>query len=132
MKHIKIMTLFLTGAWILSIGLTGCAMMDSGPRTDLLSSAGFIPKKPVTEKQRDAFDDLDNERMLTGVINGQRLYGYKDEDQGVLYVGDAKQYQNYQRLAAKEKELRKNVVAAEMDQETLKQYRVLVPYGYVH
>ena len=117
-------------AALLTTGLTGCAGGHSSRTPELLSAAGFVPKTPKTDKQKEVYDDIASDQLLTGKVNGQRLYGYKDEDKGVVYVGDQSQYAAYKRLAQKDKTSDTGLTATEMNPETIKQYRTLVPYGY--
>jgi len=113
------------------LALTGCAATKpqySANEPKLLSEAGFTPKTPKTDKQKEAYDDLNSHELVKGKVNGQQLYGYKDPEAGVIYVGSDKQYRTYLKLA--EKERVPAMTATEMDPEIVARYKALVPYGY--
>ncbi len=73
-----------------------------GSSGNLLTDAGFRVRKPETPEQRLIYAVAHPYRMLRAGTPWQSFYVYKDEGEGVAYVGDEVDYQRYQRLAAQE------------------------------
>jgi len=130
MKKISLLSLCLVVPILAAALLSGCAGMSASVTEDLLSASGFNIKTPETPKQKEIYDGLQPYKMETGIINGKRLYGYKDEKKGVVYVGGEQQYQTYQRLLVERNIANQNMMAAQMNQMTVQRYAMFVPYGY--
>ena len=130
MKPIHAASVFLFSLFLLSALLCGCASTGAYNTESMLSAAGFTVKTPKNAQEQAIYDKLKAYKMETGVVNGKRLYGYKDEKKGVVFVGGEEQYQAYQRLAIQQNIATERMRAAQMDALTVQQYRSFAPYGY--
>jgi hypothetical protein len=130
MKKLPLIAFCLLSSLILSAGLSGCASMGASNTVSLLSAAGFSMKQPENAKQQEIYNKLTPYKMETGMVNGKRLYGYKDEKKGVVYVGEETEYQAYKRLLVQQNIAADNMMAAQMDAMTMQRYSVFSPYGY--
>lgn len=95
--------------------LTGCASMNAAGTEPVLSAAGFRVVTPKTEEQRKLYAELPAYKLQRGNYNDKVFYAYKNEEQGVAYVGDEKAYQQYQNLALQKSIARDNREAAMMN-----------------
>lgn len=103
---------------LLSLLLSGCASLDAPNQRSLLSAAGFRVLTPTTPRQKELFAAADSYKVLRGSTKeGQVFYAYKDEDQGVAYVGGENEYQQYQRLALRQNIAQQNLMAAQMQRD---------------
>ena len=94
---------------------TGCASMGASGTEPMLSAAGFRVKSPETKLQRELYDQLAPYKVQRGTYNGKVFYAYKDERQGVAYVGGEEEYQKYQQLAVQRRIASDQVAAAQMN-----------------
>jgi hypothetical protein len=95
--------------------LAGCAEMQSGNTTSLLSAAGFIARAPQTPKQQELYAALPPYRVERATVKGKGVfYVYKDEKAGVAYVGREQEYQHYQQLAIQQQIAQDQYMAAQM------------------
>ena len=94
-----------------------CAGMGSSNTKRLLSASGFQPRKPSNEKQTALYERMEPYKLYNKEIDGKMLYGYKDPEQGVVYVGGPKEHEKYQELAVKQQIAQDQRVAAEMQME---------------
>ena len=69
---------------------------------NLLTDAGFHARKPETPEQRLLYAVAPSYRVLKAGTPWENFYVYKDEGNGMAYVGDEVDYQRYRRLAAQE------------------------------
>jgi hypothetical protein len=97
-------------------GLTGCASMDASNQEALLSAAGFRVKTPQTPKQKEVYAAAPSYKVHRAAVEGKTFYAYKDEKNGVAYVGGEAEYQKYQQLATQKKIAQDNYMAAQMNQ----------------
>jgi hypothetical protein len=97
--------------------LNGCASLGASNREALLSAAGFREKTPQTARQRHLYAATQPYHVQRITARGRTFYVYKDESRGTAWVGGEKEYQEYQRLAIKQRIARENYEAAEMNQE---------------
>lgn len=97
---------------------SGCASMGAASTEPLLSAAGFRVQTPETGRQRELFDSLPPYRLQRGNHQGKIFYAYKDEKQGVAYIGGEKEYQKYQELAIQRQIARDQYQAAQMNRMT--------------
>ena len=74
----------------------GCAVNKENE--DLLTQAGFKTIPAATEAQQAHLKSLPVHKISQVQRNGKTYYVYPDVDRHVLYVRQAKQYQNYQKL----------------------------------
>src|SRR5437870_11940418 len=88
--------------------VAGCAGMDSGNTTSLLTAAGFRARTPQTAKQKQVYASLPAYKVHRATVNGKVFYVYKDEKAGLAYIGREPEYQRYQQLAVQQD--RKSVV----------------------
>jgi hypothetical protein len=109
--------LYLTGLLLWVIGLmTGCASMSASSTEPLLSAAGFRVRTPETAAQKAIYAELPPYKVQRGTHQGKVFYAYKDEKQGVAYIGGEAEYQKYQELAVQRRIARDQYEAAQMNQ----------------
>lgn len=96
--------------------LTGCASMDAANQEALLSAAGFRVKTPQTVQQKEVYAAAPSYKVHRATVEGKTFYAYKDEKNGVAYVGGEAEYQKYQQLALQKKIAQDNYMAAQMNQ----------------
>ena len=96
--------------------VAGCAEMESGNTTSLLSAAGFRARTPQTPKQQQIYASLPPYKVERATVPGKGVfYVYKDENAGLAYVGREPEYQRYQQLAIHQQIAQDYYMAAEMD-----------------
>jgi hypothetical protein len=86
-------------AAVASLFLWGCAEMGSTNTKSLLSAAGFHVRTPQTPLQKEVYTALPAYRVERVSEGNKVLYVYKDEGEGVAYVGREPEYQRYKQLA---------------------------------
>ncbi|MGC6467427.1 MAG: hypothetical protein ACON5N_17750 [Akkermansiaceae bacterium] len=94
--------------------LTSCAAKRAASTESTLSAAGFKIRTPENAKQQAIYDQLPDYKIQRGKHEGKIFYAYKDEKQGVAYVGGEDEYQKYQQLATQRNIARDRRMAAEM------------------
>ena len=97
------------------IGLGGCASMETANTKSLLLQAGFHVRKPDTAKHKELYDSLASNQMQRATVNGKVFYLYKDEKEGVAYVGREAEYSKYRDLAIAQKMRQEYYMAMEME-----------------
>lgn len=107
-----------------------CANMGASSTEPLLSAAGFRVKTPETKLQRELYDQLTPYKVQRGTYNGKAFYAYKDEKQGVAYVGGEEEYQKYQQLAVQRRIASDQVSAAHMNASLARGWYGAYGYGY--
>ena len=110
--------------------LTGCASMGASSTEPLLSAAGFRVKTPENARQREIYAELPPYKLQRGSYQGKTFYAYKDEKQGVAYVGGEAEYQKYQELAVQRRIARENYEAAQMNQAMAYRWYGAYPRAY--
>lgn len=131
MKSLSRLTRILLGTLALAFTathFTSCASMGASSTEPLLSAAGFSVKTPSTDTQKQIYAELPAYKLQRGNHQGKVFYAYKDEKQGVAYVGGEKEYQKYQELATERRIARDQYEAAVMNRDTA--YRWYGAYGY--
>ena len=109
--------------------LASCAGVGSSNTKRLLSASGFQAKTPQNEKQTELYDAMEPYKLYNKEINGEMLYGYKDPEQGVVYVGGPKEHEQYQKYAVEQQLAQDQRVAAEMQMEAAYGWGSWGPYG---
>ena len=97
------------------IGLAGCATMETANTKSLLLQAGFHTRTPDTPKHKELYNSLTAYQMQRATVNGKVFYLYKDEKEGVAYVGREGEYQSYRELAVAQKMQQQYYMAMEME-----------------
>lgn len=97
--------------------LPSCASSGSSATESLLSAAGFRPKTPETAKQITLYNQLPSYKVQRGKMGDKYFYAYKDEKEGIAYVGNEEQYQKYQQLATQRRIALDQRRAAEMNRD---------------
>lgn len=110
--------------------LSGCASMGAAGTEPLLSAAGFRVKTPENAAQREIYAALPPYKLQRGSHQGRVFYAYKDEKQGVAYVGGEAEYQKYQQLAIERRIAREQYEAAQMNQTMAYRWYGAYPPGY--
>lgn len=113
----------------LALVLASCAGMGSSNTKRLLSASGFQPRKPGNEQQTALYERMEPYKLYNKEIDGKMLYGYKDPDQGVVYVGGPGEHEQYQKLAVEQQIAQDQRVAAEMQMEAAYGWGAWSPYG---
>lgn len=98
-------------------GVGGCARMDASNQRSLLVAAGFRARTPQTQRQRELFDAMPAYRVQRAVVDGRVFYVFKDERNGVAYIGGEAEYQRYQQLAVQQRIANANLMAAQMNRD---------------
>ena len=112
-----------------SLFLNSCSSMSASSTEPLLSAAGFKVKTPETAEQKALYDQLPSYKVQRGKHDGKIFYAYKDEKQGVAYVGGEDEYQKYQQLATQRNIAQDRRIAAEMQRDmSYRWYGAYRPY----
>ena len=98
--------------------LAGCAGVDASHQKSLLTASGFRSVIPQTDKQKELYAAAESYKVLHFTSTGKDLYAYKDEADGVAYIGGPAEYQRYQKLALEQHIAETNYQAAQMDSAT--------------
>jgi hypothetical protein len=109
----NIILIFAAAAAALFLG--GCAGMESGNTTSLLTAAGFRARTPQTPKQQEIYAALPPYTVERATVKGRVFYVYKDEKAGIAYIGHEPEYQRYKQLAIQQQIAQNYYMAAEMD-----------------
>ena len=96
-------------------GLTGCASMETANTKSLLLQAGFHVRTPDTAKRKEIYASLAPYQMQRATVNGKVFYVYKDEKEGVAYVGREAEYSRYRDLAVAQQMRQEYYMAMEME-----------------
>jgi hypothetical protein len=89
--------ILILAAWgIIFFG--GCASMETGNTTSLLSQAGFRTRTPQTAKQKKLYAELPSNKLEHATVKGKGFYVFKDEKAGVAYIGGESEHRRYQQL----------------------------------
>jgi hypothetical protein len=84
------------------IFFAGCASMETGNTTSLLSAAGFRTRTPQTAKQKELYAALPSNKLEHATVKGKGFYVFKDEKAGVAYIGREPEHQRYQQLCVQQ------------------------------
>lgn len=95
--------------------LSSCASSSASYKEPMLSAAGFKVKKPETAQQISLYNQLEPYKVQRGEYKGKIFYAYKDEKQGVAYIGGETEYQKYQEIATARRIANDQRQAAEMN-----------------
>ena len=113
MKHLRpILAIIL--ASLVGVLFSSCAGTGSSGTESLLSAAGFVTRSPENAKQKELYDQLPAYRVHRGTYKGKVIYAYKNEREGIAYVGNEAAYQRYQQLAV-QRRIASDYAAAEMN-----------------
>lgn len=113
--HCSRLSLFVAALGFAS--LAGCASMGASGTKSLLSAAGFHTHAPATPKQQELYAAMPAYKVERVTFNGKTFYAYKDERDGVAYLGDESNYQQYEALALKQQIAQQHYQAAEMQHD---------------
>ncbi len=97
--------------------LGGCASADASNQKALLSAAGFRARVPETARQKEIYAATPAYHMQRIDAKGNVFYAYKDEKEGIAYVGGEAEYQRYQQLAVQQRIARDQYMAAQMQRD---------------
>lgn len=96
------------------LGLGGCATVENANTKSLLVQAGFHVRTPDTAKRKEIYASLTPYQMQRATVNGKVFYVFKDEKEGVAYVGREPEYQRYRDLATAQRIRQDYYMAVEM------------------
>lgn len=114
MKHLLLSLLIFP----VLASLTNCASMRASSTEPLLSAAGFRIHAPKNGEQQKLYDALPPYKVHRGTYEGEIFYAYKNEKEGVAYIGNETAYQKYQSLAVQKSIASSNYNAAMMNEMT--------------
>jgi hypothetical protein len=101
--------------------LNGCAAFETNTKITSLSESGFVARVPETPRQREIYAALPPYKLHRGVVKGNVFYAYKDEKNGVVYVGTEAEYKRYmekvRRLVAAFETTEDKMAAEDMDND---------------
>ena len=123
----------LIGALALT-DLAGCASVGSSGTKKLLDEAGFRTHEPSTPKQKELYAAIPAYQVERVTYNGKTFYAYKDEKDGIAYVGDEFNYHQYEKLAMQHQITQQQYQAIQMDHNmAMGWYGAYGPYvGGIH
>jgi hypothetical protein len=110
--------------------VTGCASLGSSGTESMLSASGFRTRTPQTADQKEIYAKLPPYKLERGNYKGKIFYVYKDEKQGIAYVGGEEEYQKYQQLAIQRQLARTQYEAAMMNRSLSYGWYGAYPYSY--
>lgn len=128
MNPIRQLLAFLLAAAALCF--TGCASLGSSGTESMLSASGFRARTPQTADQKKIYAQLPAYKLERGEYKGKIFYVYKDEKQGLAYVGGEAEYQKYQQLAIQRQLARTQYEAAMMNRSLSYGWYGAYPYSY--
>jgi len=111
------------------LGLTGCTTMETANTKSLLIQAGFHVRTPDTAKHKEIYASLTPYQMHKATVNGKVFYVFKDEKEGVAYVGREAEYQRYRDLAVAQKVRQEYYMAMEMERAAAYRWYGWGPHG---
>jgi hypothetical protein len=111
------------------LALPGCATMETANTKSLLMQAGFRVRTPDTPKHKEIYALLTPYQMQKATVNGKVFYVYKDEKEGVAYVGREAEYQRYHDLAVAQKIRQDYYMAVEMQRSYAYRWYGWGPHG---
>lgn len=114
---------------VLGLALGGCATSGSSHTESMLSAAGFRTITPRTAQQRADYAALPPYEVQQRQFDGQLVYAYADEDARIVYVGNAGNYQRYQKLAQDQKVANQEFAASEENQDATMHRGFMGPAG---
>ena len=122
-KTTKLNIVLIFAAAAVALLVAGCAGMESGNTTSLLTAAGFRARTPQTPKQQQIYAALPPYQVERATIKGKGVfYVYKDEKAGLAYVGREPEYQRYQQLAIQQQIAQERYMAAQMEADAAWQW----------
>jgi hypothetical protein len=115
MKTKVVLLITVAFSAIILLGFNGCASVEKANTISLLSAAGFRVRTPETPRQKKVYAMLTDERLQRATVNGKVFYVFKDEKDGIAYVGHEPEYQRYKELAVQQRIAQDYYMAAEMN-----------------
>jgi len=92
-----------------------CAEMESNNTKSLLSAAGFHTVTPTTPLQKQVYAEMQAYHVQRITVNGKTIYAFKDEKEGIAYVGHEPEYQRYKNLCIQQRIAQDYYMATAMD-----------------
>ena len=126
------LSLLLIG--FIALSLAGCASTGSHGTKKMLDEAGFITLAPSNPKQHEIYAAMPTYQLEEISYNGKTLYAYKDQGDGIAYVGDVVNYHQYQKIAMQQQINQQQAQAIAMDHNmAMGWYGAYGPYvGGIH
>jgi hypothetical protein len=118
-----------TGAIALLTLFVGCAT-DGTQTADLLSAAGFKPVVADTPQKVELLKTLQPGKISLITWKGQSFYVQPDAANNRALVGTPAEYQAYQQLRLAKQMSNDNLMAAEMDQDSMNRWGLWGPGIY--
>jgi hypothetical protein len=115
MKKLNSRILIILASVTAVLFFAGCAEMEVANTKSLLSAAGFRARTPETPKQKEIYAALPPYHVERATYKGKVFYVFKDEKDGVAYVGREPEYQRYRQLAIQQRIAEDYYMAAQMN-----------------
>ena len=95
--------------------IAGCAEMEANNTKSLLTQAGFHSMTPTTPLQKEVYAKLPDRRVVSVDKGKRRIYAFKEQEDGIAYVGHEAEYQRYKNLCIQQKIQQDYYMATAMD-----------------
>jgi hypothetical protein len=112
-----------------AFSLSSCGGMQAQSKENLLSAAGFQMKVADSPEKQAHLQSLTQMKVTPHQKDGKVYYTFANAKSGQLYVGNAQNYQRYQKLAAQQRMAREEYMAAEMNQDAAMDWGMWGYYG---
>lgn len=122
----KLLTFFFTA--LAATLLCQCTGIGASSTEPLLSASGFRVVTPETDRQKAVYLTLPAYKVQRGNHDGKIFYAYKNEKEGVAYVGGEEEYRRYQQLAVQRRIAQDHYRAAQMNEMTASRWYSAYPY----
>ena len=121
----------IAGAIALLALAAGCATTSSTTSTtDMLTAAGFKLVNADTPKKQELLKSLPAGQISLITWKGKTFYVQPDQPNNRAYVGTPKEYQTYQQLRLAKQMSNDNLMAAQMNQDSMNNWGVWGPRMY--
>jgi hypothetical protein len=121
----------ITGAIALLALAAGCATTSStNQTTDMLTAAGFKLMTADTPKKQEVLSTLPKGQLSVVTFKSKTFYVQPAAAPNQAYVGTPKEYQTYQQLRLAKQISNDNLMAAQMNQESMNNWGVWGPGMY--
>src|ERR1700759_3314106 len=101
-RHLLSIALLVAAAAVVSL-FASCAELEANNTKSLLSAAGLHTLTPQTPLQKEVYTALPAYPVSLATGKGKKFYVFKDEKEGVAYVGHEMEYQKYKNLCIQQR-----------------------------
>lgn len=118
------------GALALMALLAGCATTETSQKTDMLTAAGFKLVTADTPKKQELLKALPAGQLSVVTYKGKTFYVQPTGTPNQAYVGTPAEYQTYQQLRLAKQMSNDNLMAAQMNQDSMARWNAWGPTFY--